>query len=79
MDEQKLQLTKEEKELVINELAERMKDLVYMNAKARAKEAVEQALRMKLDPDERIVVTYEFKFTFNDIIQMVGKKRRKRA
>jgi len=78
MDEQKLQLTKEEKELVINELAERMKDMVYMNAKVKAREVVEQALRMKLNSDEKVVVTYEFEFVFNDIIQIVGRRRRKR-
>jgi hypothetical protein len=68
-----------EREIIIAELAERMKDVVFMNAEA-------QSVRVFDDlpantwrcPDNRLVIRYDFTFVVNDMIQILGHHRRGR-
>jgi len=71
-------LTHEEKEAVISELAERMKDLVYMNARRQAEKVLNKILTTSPKPDQVFEVEYKFRFVFNDIIQILGRFRRSR-
>ena len=73
---EKLQLTEEEKEALIEELAERMKDIVYMNARQRAEEAINQLLNMNVDPSESVWIYYKFQFSINEIMGIIGRLRR---
>ncbi|MCS7387212.1 MAG: hypothetical protein NDF55_10885 [archaeon GB-1867-005] len=73
----RLNLTESEREAIIKELAERMKDIVYINAEKRAEEVIEQLLAMNLKPDSNITISYVIHFTFDDILQMLGRLRRK--
>ena len=74
----KLQLTEEEKEALIEELAERMKDIVYMNAWQRAEEAINAILNMDVDPSESVWIDYKFQLSINEIIEFVGRLRRRK-
>ena len=73
----RLKLTPEEKEAIITELAERMKDIIYMNAREKAEEALNDILKADLHPNDTIEIDYKFQFIFNDILQILGRTRRK--
>jgi len=72
----KLKLTKKEKEFLIEELSEKMKDVVYMNSRRRAKELVDKLQEMNLEPESKLEITYKIVFVFNDILQIVARVRR---
>jgi len=72
----KLVLTEEEKNAVVKELAERMKDLVYMNAEEKAEEVIDKILKENPHPHTKFRINYTFEFMLNDIIQIVGRIRR---
>jgi len=74
----KLNLTEEEKNIIITELAERMKDIVYINAKEEAKKALNNILTGYVTPTMEIEITYKIKFILNDILQMLGRIRRQK-
>jgi len=72
----KLKLTPEEKNILITELAERMKDLVYMRAKDKAKEVTEKLLKTDLNPEDEIIINYRMEMVGTDILQIIGRIRR---
>lgn len=72
-----LQLTDEERKAIVAELAERMRDLVYMNAEKKAEEALDRILKQAPTPDTVISVTYEVRFVFGDVLQILGRLRRR--
>jgi len=72
----KLALTEEEKQAIIVELAQRMKDLVYMNAEEKAEEIIDKILKSNPHPHTKFRINYTFEFMLNDIIQIVGRIRR---
>ena len=74
----KLKLTPEEKNAIITELAERMKDIVYMNAREKAEEALNDILEDIPSPNDIIEIDYNIRFVFNDILQILGRIRRKK-
>lgn len=70
-------LTEEEREILTRELAERMKDLVFSNAKLRAREALTNLGDfLNLSSDYSFEVTYKFKFCAGDFQQILARKRR---
>jgi len=75
----RLNLTKSEREAIIKELAERMKDIIYINAEKRAEETLNEILSMNLKPNDPITIDYNIQFIFNDILQILGRIRRKRS
>ena len=71
-----LNFTETEKELVINELAERLKDLVYMTAKEKSQGAYEQMYDMQFGIEDKITMQWNVCFVIGDFIQIAGRQRR---
>jgi len=74
----KLKITEEERNILIEELAERLKDVVYMNARRRVEEFIDRLLDEDLEPNQEIIIHYKFALTFNDILQILGRVRRQK-
>jgi len=74
----KLKLTPEEKNAVIKELAERMKDTIYMRAEDKAKEVIENLLKVSFEPEDPIIINYQIEMVGTDILQILGRIRRKK-
>jgi hypothetical protein len=72
----KIEMTEKEKEQVIRELGERIKDLIYMNLHKKVSQALDEILAMDLKPEEPLTITFSYGFVVNDIIQMLGRIRR---
>ena len=70
-----VKLTEEERRAVIKELAERFKDIVYMNAEERARKVVDTIDGSDIDPNAEIII--EFTLSFNEVLQILGRLRRK--
>jgi len=78
-----MKLTDEEYEAVIRELSERVKDIVFMNAERKVRDALpkeflEELLDKKNDT-ESISISYMVCFAVGDIYQIIGRMRRKRT
>ncbi|RLF03884.1 MAG: hypothetical protein DRJ60_07910 [Thermoprotei archaeon] len=74
----KLKVTEEEKEILINEIAERMKDVIYMDAKEEARKVLEYILEKDFQSSsDSITINFEFKFVYSDLVQILGRYRRK--
>jgi len=74
-----VKISNEEYELVVKELSERIKDVVFVNAeknvrKILTKERLEQLL--DLDGGSEVELNYVITFVVNDILQIIGRKRR---
>ena len=71
-------LTEEELDETAKEIAERVKDLVYMNLEHRVRDALEKTFAscVDLDPNDKLTLTWKLTFTVNDIIQIAGRLRR---
>lgn len=71
------ELPEEEKEIVINEIYERWKDVVYMNAKQHIREIFEEPKAFSvLSTDDEIKVSLYLHLCVGDIIQVLGRYRR---
>ena len=75
----RVKISNEEYELVVKELSERIKDVVFVNAeknvrKILTKERLEQLL--DLDGGSEVELNYVITFVVNDILQIIGRKRR---
>jgi hypothetical protein len=74
-----MELTKAERDRVIREMTERVKDVVYMNAQREIEKAW-SALNFDIDQVEReITVEFSVKFLIGDFTQIVGRERRKKG
>lgn len=62
--------------LVINELAQRLKDIAFMQAKDRIEEAVKKIENTRVDGEDKVSIIWELTFVVNDIIQIIGRKKR---
>jgi hypothetical protein len=78
----RLILTEGEKEYLIKELAERIKDLIFMNATDNAKKTIDILLEdiegKDVDPNQEFCVEFRYRFTIGDIVQIVGEYRRRK-
>ena len=73
----KLKVTEEEKEILINEIAERMKDVIYIDAKEEARKVLECILEKDFQSSsDTIRINFEFRFSYGDLVQILGRKRR---
>lgn len=74
-------LTDGELEVVIKDLTERAKDLLFTTLEPKMKESLTQSLKNQdIDPtktDQRITVNYELSFVVGDIFQILGHLRRR--
>jgi len=76
-----MRLTKKEKTILIKEIAQRCKDMVYMTAGKHAKVIVATINSKGFDgrkTEDIIDITYTFHMCMGDILQIVGRHRRKR-
>jgi len=77
----RLKLSEGEKKYLIKELAERVKDLVFMNALDKTKEAVDILLQDVDDKDvssnQEFLIEFAYRLTIGDILQIVGEYRRR--
>ena len=73
-------LSEQEKEFVINEIYERWKDMVYMNAKDHIRDIFEHrpVLRV-ISTADQINLSLNINLVVGDIIQLLGRYRRKKA
>lgn len=72
-------ISNEEKERVIEEIAERMKDMVYTNARKHSERILgEIGAFMDYETNEPIIVTYNVNFCAGDLQQIVARVRREK-
>ena len=76
----KLDVNDQERSFLICELAERIRDLAYMNAHKRAEEVIDKLLKefegKDVDPNTEVEVNVHYQFLVNDLIQILGRYRR---
>jgi len=72
-------LSSNEKKELIREMAERVKDLVFMQAERIAEEWLTQCIErgINLDNKDAISLDYEVEMVGADIFQIVGRTRRR--
>jgi predicted glycosyltransferase len=74
-----MELTDEEREYLIKELTERMKDIVFMNAEQKVRGIlgqIEKTILTKKSKDT-IAVNYTIELGIGDFQQMLGRVRRR--
>jgi len=78
----KLILTKDEREYLVKEIAERMKDLIFMDAIDNARKAVDILLAdiegKDVDTSLQFCIQFGYHLSVGDIVQIVGEYRRRR-
>ena len=75
----KLKLTEEELNEVVKEIAERIKDMAYMNLENRVRDVVGKILGVDVDEDDKLTFEWKVTMVVGDILQIVGRKRRMEA
>jgi hypothetical protein len=76
-----MKLTKKEKKILVKEIANRCKDMVYMQAKKQAKIIVDDIKYKSYDArktGDELILHYDIKMCIGDILQIVGRHRRKK-
>ena len=75
------ELTQEEYDTVVEEITKRWKDLLFMNAEEKVKyEFSRHRIHMKsITEEDKLVFYFELAIIWNDIIQIVGRIRRRNA
>jgi hypothetical protein len=71
-----LNITPEEKEEIVKEIAERLKDTVYANAYRKVADALNNIDLNSLETMREIEVNYKLVFTTDDVAQILGRIRR---
>jgi len=76
----KIRVTTAEYNAIINEIAKRFKDLVYVNVNNRLRQAwTKSDVKALLNKtDDEIEVTFTLKFIGNDLLQILQRERRTR-
>jgi hypothetical protein len=76
----KLVLSEDEKQHLVKELAERIKDLIFMKAHEQAEQAIGIVLKRvngeDMNPNETFTIEFRYEFAINDLVQIVGRYRR---
>jgi hypothetical protein len=70
-------ISKKEREILVKEISERMKDIVYFSGDRRANQILENYDILSIDPDTKIIVDYKIEFLVNDLLQIISRVRRK--
>jgi hypothetical protein len=77
----KLILTEGEKEYLIKEIAERIRDLIFMNADDKVKRVMDVILAdiegKDVDPNQEFRIEFCYRLAIGDIVQIVGEYRRR--
>jgi hypothetical protein len=73
-----MKLTKKEKEILIKEIAERYKDVAYMDGESKARDVVNNLKESDFEnTDNTLTVVFRIEMCIADILQIVGRHRRK--
>jgi len=77
----RLILTEGEKEYLIKEIAERIKDLIFMNADSKVGEVMDVILAdiegKDVDTNQEFCIEFRYRLAIGDIVQIVGEYRRR--
>lgn len=65
-------------EIIIDELSERLKDVVFMQAKNRMKESLMKMGDNEVAPEDEVTTTYNMHFVVTDILQIIGREKRRK-
>lgn len=68
-------LSVQERQVVVDEMAERVKDFVFMDAKEKVREIIDEQ-NWVCDGEDSLVVHFEVEFVVNDLVQIIGRMRR---
>ncbi len=71
------QLTPKEEEALIEEMAERMIDVVCANALRRTRQILQDLQGEFLIPEDVVTIKYDVNFVANDLYQIIARERRK--
>lgn len=71
-----VKLTKKEKQTIVREMAERCKDIVYMNATRNVREVLNQLKFTDFRNNDKIEFTYYIGILVGDLIQILGREKR---
>ena len=73
-----MKITAKEREILIKELAERVRDMIYINAEKRVARMIDSIIGDidEVVTDDPIEVTYTINMVSGDIIQIIGRERR---
>lgn len=76
-----LVFTKKEKKMLIDEIAERLKDLVYLTAKHQAKKAIQILPNriLKQKTSDEITVQFSVAMSHGNFLQIIGRSKRRGA
>jgi hypothetical protein len=69
-------LSQDERDIVINEMARRVKDVIFMEAENAVRKELERIGDNELNPNDSIIFNYTVDTLFFDILQIVGRIRR---
>jgi len=70
-----LNINREEFDAIVNELAERVKDVVSMTAKHQAAFALRDIMEGPFEMDNKYTVTFPIEFSGGAILQILGRLR----
>ena len=73
------ELVKGHEALVIKEMADKCKDVIFMNAERRMAQCLQQVKCRDVDDEDdedKLHVTYNFYFIIGDFVQAIGRKKR---
>ena len=69
--------TEEEREKIVLLLADCMRDIVFVNAEAQARETVRSLFNLDMATEDELVITYKINVSGGMIRTLLGKVRRK--
>jgi len=77
----KLRFTSKEKELLVKELTERLKDVVYMTAEEHVRGLISYLDKEDVEwrGNDRVTIEFNVEMSIYDLLQIIGRKRRKEA
>jgi hypothetical protein len=78
----RLILTEGEKEYLIKEVAERIKDLIFMDAADKVRKVMDIIMAdiegKDVDPNQEFHIEFCYRLSIGDIVQIVGEYRRRK-
>ncbi len=72
-------LNKQEKKFLAIELENRLRDIFFMQSQKRIAEMVQKFSDLTFYEDEKIIFSYEITMLGFDILQIIGRNRRKKS
>lgn len=64
-------------EIVIKEMAERLKDVVYVRSEDKIREAFEDIANENVEAGDSITIDYSITFIVTDVLQIIGREKRR--